>query len=93
MAKSSGKGLPPSGFGAALRRIRHEKGMTQKQLAEAAGLHPNSVAKMEREEVEPSWQVVLAFSTALGVDCTAFSGFLAGNREDEKPPAKPKGKK
>jgi transcriptional regulator with XRE-family HTH domain len=65
--------LPPSGFGPALRSIRQEKGLTQKQLGEAAGLHPNSIAKLERGEVEPSWQVVIAVSAALGVTCQDFT--------------------
>ena len=73
MGKKPGSGLPPSGFGEALRRIRGQKDLTQKQVGESAGIHPNTVAKMERGEVEPSWQVVLALATALGVDCTAFS--------------------
>lgn len=87
MVKSTGTELPPSGFGAALRRVRDEKGVTQKKLGDDAGIHPNTVARLERGEVEPSWQVVLALASALGVDCAAFN--------EEKPAAakKPGGKK
>ena len=83
--------LPPSRFGSALRRVREEKGLTQKALAESAGVHPNTVARMERGEVEPSWQVVLAFSKALGVDCSAFSG--CDDVADGEPVAKLAGRK
>ncbi|MDH3444437.1 MAG: helix-turn-helix domain-containing protein [Deltaproteobacteria bacterium] len=34
----------------ALRRIRHEMGLTQRQLAERLGLTSTSVARMERGE-------------------------------------------
>ena len=85
--------LPPSDFGPALRRVRTEKGMTQKQLGEAAGLHPNTVAKLERGEVEPSWQVVLATAKALDVDCTAFTGGEVEEEPAPEPPAPKKGKK
>ena len=65
--------LPPTGFGVALRRERDAKGWTQAQLGDASGIHPNTVAKLERGDQEPAWPVVLALATALGVECTAFS--------------------
>jgi transcriptional regulator with XRE-family HTH domain len=37
--------------GATLKRIRKGREWTQVQLAEAAGLHPNTVARMERDEM------------------------------------------
>ena len=71
----AGRGdLPPSGFGAKLRAMRDAKGWTQKEMADAAGLHPNTVARLERGEHEPTWPLVLKFAQALGVDCTAFTG-------------------
>jgi transcriptional regulator with XRE-family HTH domain len=84
--------LPPSGFGPALRSIRQEKGLTQKQLGESAGLHPNSIAKLERGEVEPSWQVVIAVSAALGVTCQDFTSAVPPASEPE-PPAPGPGKR
>jgi transcriptional regulator with XRE-family HTH domain len=78
-AKSAGE-LPPSGFGPKLREVREQKGLTQSALATAAGVHANTVARMERGEVEPSWQMVLALAAALGVNCTAFGGPLADER-------------
>lgn len=94
MSSKGSAGLPPSGFGPVLRRVRDEKGMTQKTLGVAAGIHPNTVAKLERGEVEPSWQVVLVVSKALGVDCSAFSACEdVTGAEPEKPAAKRKGRK
>jgi transcriptional regulator with XRE-family HTH domain len=35
-------------FGKRVRELRLEKGMTQEQLAEAAGLHPTFISNVER---------------------------------------------
>ncbi|MBL8867566.1 MAG: helix-turn-helix transcriptional regulator [Planctomycetia bacterium] len=61
-------------FGRNLLRIRLEKGMTQKELADKAGLNTNALAKLERGVNEPGWPVVLAVCAALGVSCSAFGG-------------------
>jgi len=53
--------------GQALRRIRQERGWTQAELAEAAGLSSNYVARLERGELVPSFLVVHQLCTALGV--------------------------
>jgi transcriptional regulator with XRE-family HTH domain len=63
----------PSGFGARLRAIREGKEMTQKEVAEKAGTHANTIARLERGEQEPAWPLVIAIAGALGVDCTAFT--------------------
>jgi transcriptional regulator with XRE-family HTH domain len=39
--------------------------MTQRQLANAAGVHPNSVSAVERGEHAPSLDFVIALSRAL----------------------------
>ena len=36
------------GFGGLLRQLRAEAGLTQEELAEAAGLSPRSVSDLER---------------------------------------------
>ena len=61
-----------SHFGARLRELRESSGLTQAQLAERAGLHPQGVVKLERGEREPAWATVVALAEALGVDCRAF---------------------
>jgi transcriptional regulator with XRE-family HTH domain len=71
--------LPPSGFGEALQRVRLNKGLTQKEVAEKAGIHPNTVARLERGKMEPSWQLVLAIAKALRVTCEVFSNTERGS--------------
>ncbi len=53
--------------GQSLRRIRQEHGWTQAELAEAARLSSNYVARLERGELVPSFLVVHQLCAALGV--------------------------
>jgi len=75
-------------FGTRLRALRERVGLTQKQLAERAGLHPQGVVKLERGEREPAWTTVLALADALGVNCLAFV-----EQSDPSPSAAPKSPK
>jgi len=62
----------PTGFGAILRELRVTRGLTQQNLATAAGCHLITVSKIERGTQEPAWPLVLAFAEALGVDVNVF---------------------
>jgi transcriptional regulator with XRE-family HTH domain len=53
--------------GDAVRRHRQAMGWTQVQLAEAAGLSPNYVARLERGELGPSLFVANQLSRTLGI--------------------------
>jgi transcriptional regulator with XRE-family HTH domain len=61
-------------FAARLRKLREAVGLTQQGLAERAGMHVLSVAKLEQAIREPSWATVIALSKALGISCEAFMG-------------------
>lgn len=52
-------------FGQRVREVRTGKGMTQEQLAEAAGLHPTFVSNIERGYRVPSLPTVLRLSSGL----------------------------
>lgn len=54
-------------FAANMRRIRLEKKLTQEQVAEAAGLHPNYVGSVERGERNISICNIDRIASALGV--------------------------
>ncbi len=54
--------------GEGVRRHRQGLGWTQVQLAEAAGLSPNYVARLERGELGPSFFVAHTLSRTLGID-------------------------
>jgi transcriptional regulator with XRE-family HTH domain len=80
-------GWPSSGFGKRLKNLREEKGLTQKALADRAGCHPMTLAKLERGVQEPAWQLVLVLAEALGVPVEAFV------IPAHKPAAEPRGRK
>jgi ribosome-binding protein aMBF1 (putative translation factor) len=54
--------------GEGVRRARQARGWTQVQLAEAAGLSPNYVARLERGELGPSFFVANQLCESLGID-------------------------
>lgn len=65
-----------TGFGARLKSLREERGMTQQQLADAAGMNKFGLAKLEQGVTEPYWPTVLKLAKALNVTCEAFAGVL-----------------
>jgi transcriptional regulator with XRE-family HTH domain len=73
-------------FGSRLKQLRQDAGLTQKELAERAGLTLEGVAQLERGRRKPSWETVLALAKALGVPCTAFEA----DEGAEAPPAPPR---
>lgn len=56
-------------FGDAVRRLRHSRGFSQKELGTAAGLSQSYIAMIESRERawNPKRQVVQAIAAALGV--------------------------
>jgi transcriptional regulator with XRE-family HTH domain len=54
-------------FGVALRRARHERGLSQEALAEATGLSANFVGEMERGLKAPGLVVIVRLARALDV--------------------------
>jgi transcriptional regulator with XRE-family HTH domain len=54
-------------FGATVRRLRTERGWTQEDLADAAGLTTTYVGQVERGDKVPSLTVVLKLARGLGV--------------------------
>lgn len=60
---------PPSNaaLGAAIRALRQRSGLSQEDLAAAAGIHTTYLSGIERGRRNPSWTVVGSLSRALGV--------------------------
>jgi transcriptional regulator with XRE-family HTH domain len=54
-------------FAANVRRLREEKGLTQEQLADAAGLHLNHVSKIENRLREPKVRTISKLAHGLDV--------------------------
>lgn len=52
-------------FGVSLRRVRHERGLSQEALAAATGLSANFVGEMERGLKAPGLAVIVRLARAL----------------------------
>jgi transcriptional regulator with XRE-family HTH domain len=55
-------------IGDRLRELREQRAMTQRELARAAGISPNTVAVLERSKAQPNMSTVRKLAQALGVD-------------------------
>lgn len=58
-------------IGELIKSVRKQRGYTQKQLAEKAGISRNSIIKYESGDMSPSIQALQLISNALGVDLLA----------------------
>jgi transcriptional regulator with XRE-family HTH domain len=54
-------------FGAAVRSLRRERGVSQEELGNRAGLHRNHVGQIERGELSPTLDTIEAIANALAV--------------------------
>lgn len=63
MPKSSTKSL----FGRVIRALREERGYSQEELAERAGLHRNYVGSVERGERNVALENIVKLAQALSV--------------------------
>lgn len=68
-------------IGEAFRTLRKAKGLTQKQVAERAGISNNAVSLIEKNETMPHKETIKKLSDALGVP-TSYWLFFAIDRED-----------
>jgi transcriptional regulator with XRE-family HTH domain len=64
--------MQASWFGERLRELRAAAGLTQKALAERAGLTRETVAYLECGGNDPHWSTVVALCMALGITSDQF---------------------
>lgn len=68
------------GFGARLRSLREEQGLSQNQLADAIGIHLSQLSRIERETSTPSAETLISLAHALH---TTTDALLIGDRANE----------
>lgn len=54
-------------LGAAVRRLRKERQLTQEELAHASGVHISYVGAIERGQNNPAWLTLVKLARALDV--------------------------
>lgn len=70
-------------LGEKIKKFRKQKGYTQKQLAEKAGISNNSLIRYENDETSPNLQIMQQIATALEVSVAdIFAGTGADQRYD-----------
>jgi transcriptional regulator with XRE-family HTH domain len=60
-------------LGDAIRSLRHERGVSQEDLASAAGIHTTYLSGIERGHRNPSWNVVVSLAAALDIETSALA--------------------
>lgn len=61
-----------SSLGAKLRAAREERGLSQRELAQLAGLSTNAISLIERDENSPSVSTLQSLATALNIKMSYF---------------------
>lgn len=59
-------------FAANVRRLRHERGLTQERLAEQADLHLTDIARIETVRRDPGIKVIAKIARGLGVPASTL---------------------
>jgi transcriptional regulator with XRE-family HTH domain len=68
-------------LGEAIRQTRTERGLSQEELAEAAGMHVTQVGGLERGARNPSYTTLVRLARALGAETGALVSLADGIRE------------
>lgn len=72
-------------FSLHLKKLRHEAGITQSQLAYEAGISISQIARIETARINPTLSTVFAIARALDIPLTAMFGFsLPESKKTEK---------
>lgn len=72
-----------AGYGKVLAALRHEAGMTQRELGSAIGVHADIISRYEREVIDPGVAQLGAMLAALGKTPRDFVNALHPPPQDD----------
>lgn len=64
---------PQEALGQAIRQLRSERTLTQRQLADAADVNETWISHIEAGRTNPAWGTVARIAAALGVEVSALA--------------------
>jgi transcriptional regulator with XRE-family HTH domain len=64
---------PQEALGHAIRELRNERAVTQRQLAEAADVNETWISHVEAGRTNPAWGTVARIAAALGVSMSELA--------------------
>ncbi len=64
---------PQEALGQAIRELRGQRGLTQRQLADAADVNETWISHIEAGRTNPAWGTVVRIAAALGVSVSALA--------------------
>ena len=64
---------PQEALGRAVRELRAARGLTQRQLAEAADTNETGISHIESGRTNPAWGTVARLAAALGVQISELA--------------------
>ena len=73
---------PQPGLGKAIRKLRHERELSQEELGHRAGIHPTWISHIESGRNNPAWGSVRRIAEGLGIKISE----LAATVEDLEDP-------
>lgn len=65
--------MAPMGVGELVSRARTAADLTQRELADRAGIDPGSISRIERGRYDPSWSMVERIANAMGLTVAQFA--------------------
>jgi transcriptional regulator with XRE-family HTH domain len=69
---------PQPALGKAVRQLREKRGLTQEQLAEAAGIVGTTISLIERGHANPTWATLSDIADALGASMVEIAKAAEG---------------
>jgi transcriptional regulator with XRE-family HTH domain len=75
---------PQPALGAAIKRRREERGLSQEELGHASGIHPTWISHIESGRNNPAWGSVRRIAAALDLKLSELAALAEELEESER---------